>query len=298
MNWMETLRLTPGPLRRVPDFIQLMRLDRPIGIYLLLWPAMWAVWVASDGQPGYPHVFIFVAGVILTRSGGCIVNDYADRDFDGHVKRTQLRPLATGRINSREALALGLGIALLSFVLVLFTNLFTIALSVGALLIACTYPFMKRYTYFPQVVLGAAFAWSIPMAFAAIREELARETWLLYLATLLWTVAYDTYYAMVDREDDIKIGVKSTAILFGRGDLAIISLLQTLTLITLAVLGIDLKFSSWYYLGLAVAAMLFLWQGWHTRFRDRDACFNAFLHNHWVGAAVFAGIFLHYTLGE
>lgn len=298
MNWMDSLRLTAGPLHRLPDFIQLMRLDRPIGIYLLMWPALWAVWIASDGQPDYKHLFIFVTGVILTRSGGCIINDYADRNFDGQVKRTQFRPLATGRISSREALSLGAAIALICFVLVLFTNLFTIALSVGALLIACTYPFMKRYTHLPQVVLGAAFAWSIPMAFAAIREELPRETWLLYAATLLWTVAYDTYYAMVDRDDDVKIGVKSTAILFGRHDLQIIALLQGLTLVTLALLGIDLKFSFWYFLGLAGAATLFGWEAWQTRTRDRDACFRAFLHNHWVGAAVFVGLFLHYTLGD
>lgn len=297
MNWMDSLRLTSGPLHRVPDFIQLMRLDRPIGIYLLMWPTLWAVWIASDGLPSYKHLFIFVMGVILTRSGGCIINDYADREFDGQVKRTQFRPLATGRISSTEALMLGAAIALISFVLVLFTNLFTILLSVGALLIACTYPFMKRYTHLPQVVLGAAFAWAIPMAFAAIREELPRETWMLYAATLLWTVAYDTYYAMVDRDDDVNIGVKSTAILFGRWDLRIIALLQGLTLITLIVLGLDLKFSFWYYAGLGVAAGLFVWQARHARLREREACFQAFLHNHWVGAAIFAGIFLHYSLG-
>ncbi len=297
MNWMESLRLTSGPLHRLPDFIQLMRLDRPIGIYLLMWPALWAVWIASDGLPSYKHLFIFVTGVILTRSGGCIINDYADRHFDGQVKRTQFRPLATGRISSQEALLLGAAIALISFVLVLFTNLFTILLSVGALAIACTYPFMKRYTHLPQVVLGAAFAWSIPMAFAAIREELPRETWMLYAATLLWTVAYDTYYAMVDRDDDVNIGVKSTAILFGRYDLLIIGILQVLTLVTLIVVGVDLHFSGWYYAGLTVAAGLFAWEAWHTRTRDRDACFKAFLHNHWVGAAIFAGILLHYTLG-
>lgn len=296
MNWMESLRLSQGPLHRLPDFIQLMRLDRPIGIYLLMWPTLWAVWIASDGQPSYKHLFIFISGVILTRSGGCIINDYADRDFDGKVKRTQFRPLATGRISSKEALTLGAVIALLSFVLVLFTNLTTILWSVGALAIACTYPFMKRYTHLPQVVLGAAFAWSVPMAFAAIREELPRETWMLYAATVFWTVAYDTYYAMVDRDDDVKIGVKSTAILFGRYDLTIIKMLQALTLVTLTLIGLDLKFSGWYYAGLIIAAALFGWEAWQARTRDRDACFRAFLHNHWVGAAIFAGLFLHYTL--
>lgn len=296
MNWMDSLRLTPGPMQRLPDFIQLMRLDRPIGIYLLLWPTLWAVWIASDGNPSYKHLFIFITGVILTRSGGCIVNDYADRNIDSHVQRTQHRPLASGRITSKEALILGLTIAMLSFLLVLFTNLYTIALSVGALLIACTYPFMKRYTHFPQAVLGAAFAWAIPMAFAAIREEVPREAWYLYLATVLWTIAYDTVYAMVDREDDLKIGVKSTAILFGELDRAMIGVLQVLTLTTLLLLGLDLKFSAVYYLSLAVAAALFVWQAWQTRYRDRDACFDAFQHNHWVGATIFAGLFLHYSL--
>lgn len=282
--------------QRLPDFIALTRLNRPIGILLLMWPTLWAVWIAADGMPSLRILFVFVAGVILTRSAGCIVNDFADRNLDGHVERTQARPLATGRIRSREALALAAVIGLLCFALVLLTNLYTIALSVVALFLACLYPFMKRYTYFPQFVLGAAFAWSIPMAFAATQEQIPAYSWLIYLATLLWTMAYDTLYAMVDRDDDLKVGIRSTAILFGDADLLMIGLLEALTLLALLFLGTQLDMSHWYYLGLLVACLLWSWQHWQTRHRDRDACFRAFLHNHWVGAAIFVGIFLHYTL--
>lgn len=282
--------------QRLPDFIALMRLDRPIGILLLMWPTLWAVWIAADGMPSLRILFVFITGVILTRSAGCIVNDFADRNLDGHVERTRARPLATGRITSREALALAAVMGVLCFCLVLLTNLYTIALSVIALLLACLYPFMKRYTYFPQFVLGAAFAWSIPMAFAATRESIPAYSWLIYLATLLWTMAYDTLYAMVDREDDLKVGIRSTAILFGDADLLMIGLLEAMTLLALVFLGTQLDMTLWYYLGLMAACLLWGWQHWQTRRRDRDACFRAFLHNHWVGAAIFVGIFLHYTL--
>lgn len=282
--------------QRLPDFIALMRLDRPIGIYLLLWPTLWAVWIAADGMPSFRILIIFILGVVLTRSAGCIVNDFADRNLDGHVERTQARPLATKRISSKEALLLAAAIGVICFALVLFTNLYTIALSVVALLLACTYPFMKRYTYFPQFVLGAAFAWSIPMAFAATREEIPAFSWLIYLATLLWTMAYDTLYAMVDRDDDLKVGIRSTAILFGEADLLMVGLLEALALLALIFLGTQLGMSLWYYLGLVMACVLWAWQHWQTRKRDRDACFRAFLHNHWVGAVIFLGIFLHYTL--
>ncbi|HVK99709.1 MAG TPA: 4-hydroxybenzoate octaprenyltransferase [Dongiaceae bacterium] len=296
MATFKELQLSNSPLRRLPDFIQLARLDRPIGIYLLLWPALWALWIAAEGKPDFKLIFIFVAGVVLTRTGGCIVNDYADREFDGQVRRTANRPLATGRISGKEALAFGAVIGLLSFVLVLFTNLFTIVLSVGGLLLACTYPYMKRHTYLPQLVLGAAFAWSIPMAFAAVRETVPAYAWLIYLATLCWTMAYDTLYAMVDRDDDLQAGIKSTAILFGDADLTMVGILNGLALFALWLLGSQLKFSNWYYAGLLVAVALWGWQLWQARNRDRDACFRAFLHNHWVGAAIFAGLFLHYSL--
>lgn len=296
MATLKELQLSNSPLRRLPDFIALGRLNRPIGIYLLLWPTLWALWIAAEGQPSYRLIFIFVMGVILTRTGGCIVNDYADRNFDGQVQRTANRPLATGRISGKEALAVAAVIGLLAFVLVLFTNTFTIALSVGGLVLACTYPYMKRHTYLPQAVLGAAFAWAIPMAFGAVSETVPLHAWLIYLATVSWTMAYDTLYAMVDRDDDLQAGIKSTAILFGEADLMMVGILNGLALLALILLGNKLDFSFWYYAGLVLAVALWAWQLWQCRSRERDACFSAFLHNHWVGAAVFAGIFLHYSL--
>ncbi|RLT95066.1 4-hydroxybenzoate octaprenyltransferase [Ketobacter sp.] len=296
MATLKELQLSNSRLRRLPDFIALGRLDRPIGIYLLLWPTLWALWVAAEGNPSFQLIFIFMAGVFLTRTGGCIINDYADRDFDGHVTRTASRPLATGRISGKEALAVAAVIGALAFTLVLFTNTFTILLSVGGLLLACTYPYMKRHTYLPQLVLGAAFAWAVPMAFAAVSETVPEHAWLIYLATVAWTMAYDTLYAMVDREDDLKAGIKSTAILFGDLDLTMVGVLNGTALLALVLLGSRLDFSLWYYAGLLAAVLLWTWQLWQSRQRDRDACFRAFLHNHWVGAVIFAGIFLHYSL--
>ncbi len=293
---LEELSLSNSSWRRLPDFIALMRLDRPIGIYLLLWPTLWAVWIASDGLPSLKLILIFMGGVVLMRSGGCVINDFADRNFDGHVARTANRPLATGRISSKEALVLAAVIALLAFCLVLMTNLFTILLSFAGLALAFCYPFMKRYTYFPQVFLGAAFAWAIPMAFGAAGESVPTYAWLIYLATLLWTMAYDTLYAMADREDDLKVGIKSTAVLFGEADLLMIGLLEGCTLLALILLGDKLDFSFWYYLGLTAAVCLWAWQLWQARTREAMTCFKCFLHNHWVGAAIFAGIFLHYNL--
>lgn len=290
------LSISNSPWRRLPDFIALMRLDRPIGIYLLMWPTLWALWIASEGLPSLKLIAIFVGGVIITRTGGCVINDFADRNFDGHVARTHNRPLATGRISSKEALLLAAVLGLLAFVLVLFTNLTTILMSIGGLLLACCYPFMKRYTYFPQVFLGAAFAWAIPMAFTATQESVPDYAWLIYIATLIWTVAYDTLYAMADREDDLKVGIKSTAVLFGEADLLMVGLLDSLALLALILLGNKLDFSFWYYLGLCGAVALWAWQLWSVQDRDPQKCFKAFLHNHWVGASVFAGIFLHYNL--
>lgn len=292
----DELRMSNSPWRRLPDFIQLMRLDRPIGIYLLLWPTLWALWIASEGLPSFKLLLIFIGGVFLTRAGGCVINDFADRNFDGQVARTENRPLATGRVSSKEALTLAAILGLLAFVLVLFTNQFTIILSFGGLVLACAYPFMKRYTYFPQAILGAAFAWAIPMSFAAATESVPMHAWLIYLATLLWTMAYDTYYAMVDREDDLKVGIKSTAVLFGEADLLMIGMLNSFALLALIFLGNKLQFSHWYYLGLATATALWAWQLWQAKEREPEKCFKAFLHNHWVGACIFAGIFLHYNL--
>ncbi|MNF37824.1 4-hydroxybenzoate octaprenyltransferase [compost metagenome] len=281
---------------RAMDFIQLTRLDKPIGIYLLLWPTLWALWIAGEGQPSLKNLLIFILGVNLMRAAGCVINDYADRNIDGHVGRTQARPLASGRVTAREALVFFAVLVAISFVLVLFTNATTIWLSFGGLALAACYPFMKRYTFYPQVVLGAAFSWGMPMAFTAETGELPAAAWLLYIANLLWTVAYDTYYAMTDREDDLKIGVKSTAILFGDADRVIILSLQGLALLCLLLAGNRFELGLYFHLGLVVAAACFAWEYYSTRTRDPQACFKAFLHNHWAGLAIFAGIVADYAL--
>ena len=271
---------------------QLARMDKPIGTLLLLWPTLWALWLASAGQPDWWALLVFTLGVFLMRSAGCVINDYADRHVDGHVKRTAQRPLPAGRLTTRQALLFFAALVGLSFLLVLTLNRFTIVLSLVGLLLAVLYPFMKRVTHLPQLVLGLAFSWSIPMAWAAVTGDLAWSTWLLFMANATWTVAYDTYYAMVDRDDDVRIGVKSTAILFGRYDLRIIALLQLVTLLLLLWVG-WLQALPWpFYGSLLVAAGLFAQQGWSARGRDRDACFRAFLANNWVGAVIFLGIFL------
>ena len=285
-------RLNP----RAWDFIQLTRMDKPIGIYLLLWPTLWALWVAAKGVPSLSNLLIFVLGVILTRAGGCVINDFADRKVDGHVKRTEQRPLVSGKISSKEALVFFALLMGVSFLLVLCTNTPTILLSFGGLALAATYPFMKRYTYYPQVVLGAAFSWGMPMAFTAETGSVPAAAWLLYIANLLWTVGYDTYYATTDREDDLKVGVKSTAILFGDADRVIILTLQCLALGCLLLAGSHFELGGWFHLGLLAAAACFVWEFWYTRNRDPQRCFKAFLHNHWAGLAIFIGIVLNYAL--
>jgi 4-hydroxybenzoate polyprenyltransferase len=289
---MDRSLMRPKGLARVPDFLQLMRLDRPIGTWLLMWPTLWALWVAAEGLPGRDVLLIFVAGVYLMRAAGCVVNDYADRHFDGHVKRTRNRPLATGRISEGEAQALFLILVMAAFVLVWFTNLFTVMLSLVGVVLAFIYPFMKRYTHLPQLFLGAAFSWAIPMAFGAVLGHVPFEAWLLFLANVAWTVAYDTQYAMVDRDDDLKIGIKSTAVLFGRADRLMIGLLQGLTLLLLAWAGARLALGGFFWLGLAAMAATFVFQHWLIRTRERDPCFRAFLNNYWSGLLVFAGIAL------
>ena len=281
---------------RAGAFIALMRLDKPIGIYLLLWPTLWALWIAGKGAPSLANIAIFVVGVILMRSAGCVINDFADRKIDGHVARTRQRPLSSGKIQSREAILLFCLLVASSFVLVLLTNANTVWLSFGGLALAACYPFMKRYTYYPQVVLGAAFSWGMPMAFMAETGELPATLWLLYMANLLWTVAYDTYYAMTDRADDLKIGVKSTAILFGDADRVIIATLQGMALLCLLLAGQRFELGLYYNLGLLVAAACFAWEFHLTRRREPQACFQAFLHNHWAGLAIFVGIVLDYAL--
>lgn len=271
-------------------YIDLTRLNRPIGIYLLLWPTLCGLWLAAGGLPKPEHIVIFTLGVVLMRSAGCAINDYADRHFDGHVQRTRGRPLATGQLSARQALGAAAMLALASFGLVLLTNPLTVALSLVAILLAGSYPFMKRHTHWPQAVLGAAFAWGIPMAFTAARGEIPGGAWLLFAGVVVWTVVYDTYYAMVDRDDDLRIGVKSTAVLFGRHDRLVLGSLQLLTLALWAGVGVTFGLGGVYWLALLICAGLFLRQQWQTRHRDRDACFRAFLQNHWVGLALWLGI--------
>lgn len=285
------------PLKqKLQAYVHLMRADRPIGTYLLLWPTLWALWIASEGLPALDLLLIFCLGVFLTRSAGCVINDFADRHIDGHVKRTLNRPLPSGRVREREAIYLFCGLMLVSFLLVLLTNAMTILMSFGGLALAFIYPFMKRYTHLPQLVLGAAFGWAIPMAFTATQEALPLTAWLLYLAKLIWTVAYDTQYAMVDRDDDLKIGVKSTAVLFGRHDRLIIALLQLATLVVMLWVGQIEQLGLWYWLGLAGAATLFVYQQWLIRARERMPCFRAFLNNHYAELLVLLGLILEYAL--
>lgn len=284
--------MTPSPLARLPDFLRLTRLDRPIGTWLLMWPTLVALWLAADGLPSRHNLIVFVAGVYVMRAAGCVVNDYADRHFDAHVKRTHDRPLATGRISEREALTLFVVLLAAAFALVCFTNPFTIVLSLGGALLAASYPFMKRYTNFPQVVLGAAFGWSIPMAFGAEQGQVPAVAWWLFFANVLWTLVYDTWYAMVDRDDDLKIGIKSTAVLFGRMDLIIQGALQLMTLLLLAVVGQSAGLGAFYWAALATIALIFIHQQRLCRTRSREGCFQAFRNNHWVGIVLFAGVAL------
>jgi 4-hydroxybenzoate polyprenyltransferase len=275
-------------------YAELIRFDKPIGVYLLLWPTLWALAIAGEGAPDLWILLVFVVGVFLMRSAGCAINDYADRDIDRHVARTKDRPLPSGRISEKEALLVFIVLGLLAFLLVLSLNQFTIWLSIGGLLLAASYPFMKRLHYLPQVHLGAAFGWAVPMAFAAQTGSLPKQAWLLYVATLVWTVAYDTMYSMVDREDDLKIGIKSTAILFGEYDRAIIGLFQGLFILTLWLTGRELGFSAIYFYALGLAILFLAYEQFLIVYRVPENCFRAFLHNHWVGAIVFFGIMGHY----
>ncbi|WP_018984323.1 4-hydroxybenzoate octaprenyltransferase [Salinimonas chungwhensis] len=280
----------------ISAYIQLTRLDKPIGIYLLLWPTLWALIIAGQGVPALHIIAIFVAGVVLMRSAGCVINDYADRKVDGAVERTRQRPLVSGQATEKEALQLFGLLVSLSFVLVLFLNWQTIALSFVAVALAFCYPFMKRYTHMPQAVLGAAFGWAIPMAFMAVNETLPLVAWVLFAANVVWTVAYDSMYAMVDREDDLKVGIKSSAILFGRYDRLIIGILQLATLGLLTWVGMLINASWVVYLALLVCASLFAYQQVRIRHRDRQACFQSFLDNHYIGLAFSVGLLLHYLI--
>jgi 4-hydroxybenzoate polyprenyltransferase len=276
------------------EYGRLMRLDRPIGIWLLLWPTLWALWIGGRGRPSAQVFIIFVAGTVLMRSAGCAINDYADRSFDPRVERTKDRPLAAGRISTLEALVLFAVLSLAALVLALQLNKMTLLWALLGAFLAVSYPFVKRFLSVPQMYLGLAFGAGIPMAFAAQLERIPRAAWLLLLANVLWVTVYDTMYAMVDREDDIKIGVRSTAILFGDSDRHIIAVLQIMTLVSLYLAGRMIHMRNWYLAGLIAAACFFIYQLWLIRNRDREACFRAFLNNNYVGMAVFLGIAFEY----
>jgi 4-hydroxybenzoate polyprenyltransferase len=271
-------------------YLRLMRLDRPVGTLLLLWPTLAALWLAADGMPPWHLVLIFTLGTFLMRSAGCVVNDYADREWDRHVKRTAARPLTSGQLSVREALVAFAALSAAALTLLIFLNPLTRWLALGGFGIAVLYPFMKRWTYLPQVVLGAAFSWGLLMAYTAVLENLPREAWLLFLASLFWIVAYDTEYAMVDRDDDLRVGIKSTAILFGSADRLMIALLQGCALASLALFGALREFGTPYHLALCGMLSLFGWQHVLIRHRERDACFRAFLNNTWVGLTFFVGV--------
>ena len=283
-------------LQRPREYLLLMRLDRPIGALLLLWPTLWALWLSSDGSPDAFVCAVFIVGVFVMRSAGCVINDYADRHIDPHVERTRDRPLAAGRVQPREALTLFAVLMLIALALVLTLNPLTMMLAVIGAFLAALYPFMKRFTYLPQVHLGLAFSWAIPMAYSAQTETVPPIAWLLLMANLIWTVAYDTIYAMVDREDDLKVGVKSTAILFGELDRVFIAGMQLSVVVVLLLIAQQSALGWPFVLGLVLASALFIYQQWLIRQRQRAACFKAFLNNNWVGAVIFIGIVAHYWL--
>lgn len=281
---------------RIKQYWLLARFDRPIGILILLWPALWALWVSSDGRPDFLVLIVICLGVVLMRAAGCVINDYADRDFDPHVERTRQRPIAAGKVSPKEALIVFVVLCLCAFGLVLMLNIYTIMLSFIAAFLAASYPFMKRYTHLPQAYLGIAFGWAVPMTFSAQSNSIPAVAWEMYLAVVLWALVYDTMYAMVDKEDDLKIGVKSTAILFGAYDRHIMAVLQIIILGLLIAVG-QMKQLSWaYYGGLLVAAGLSVYQQKLIFHREKALCFKAFLNNNWFGMAVFAGLAMDYLI--
>lgn len=286
------IRNAPALRRRLQEYVLLMRLDRPVGILLLLWPVLWALWLAAEGAPSIKILLIFILGTVLTRSAGCIINDFADRDIDPHVERTRDRPLAARRVSPYEALILCAALLLCAFSLVLLLDQQTAALAVIAAGLLLSYPFLKRFFPAPQLYLGIAFGWGVPMAFMAVRGEVPSLGWLIFAVTVLWALIYDTYYAMVDRDDDRKLGIHSTALLFGRGDLAVISSLQLLMIAGLWKMGEMADLGMIYQAAVLVAALLFHRHLWWARTRERGACFKAFLGNQTIGLVIFAGIAL------
>jgi len=283
-------------MNKISAYIALTRLNRPVGIYLVLWPALWALWIASEGVPSLNLLIVFTLGAIFMRSAGCIINDYADRNFDGLVDRTKLRPLATGLISSKEALTLFACLCLISFLLVLTLNSLTIWLSIGAVVLAILYPFMKRHTHWPQAFLGAAFAWAIPMGFAAVLNDIPWQLWPLFAATLVWSLIYDTAYAVGDMADDLKIGVKSTAILFGEKLVLWIGFFQALMLLLLFWVGYLFNLGGIYIFCLMIVAAWFMYDLWRLNSRDSKVAFRVFLQNHWIGFMILCAIALDYEM--
>lgn len=281
-------------MHKLNAYFRLMRLDKPIGILLLLWPTLWALWLASNGWPDNRLLFIFIVGTVLMRSAGCVMNDVADRHFDGHVARTDKRPLVAGEVSVKEALLLATLLSLVAFGLVLTLNALTIALSFAALFLAASYPFTKRFFALPQAYLGIAFGFGIPMAFAAVQGWVPQQAWLMLVANIAWSLAYDTEYAMVDRPDDLKIGIRSSAITFGKYDVALIMFFYALMLALMAYVGALMQLAWIYYVGLVLAGLLILYHFILIKNREPAKSFKAFLHNNWVGAAIFAGIFINF----
>lgn len=297
INYLKTLNDSPGyrhAMERLEQYAYLVRLDRPIGIYLLLWPTLWALWIAAKGWPDWLVLFVFVSGVFLMRSAGCAINDFADRKIDPHVERTKDRPLAAGRVTARETLLVFASLSITAFLLVLLMNTLTIYMSFVGIALAASYPFAKRFHYMPQIHLGAAFGWAAPMAFTAQANEITPVTWLIFMATVLWATAYDTMYAMADREDDLKIGVKSTAILFGEADKLMVALLQVMLLLDLYFIGRQSELGLFYNISLIIAAGFAGYQQYLIKDRKPELCFKAFLNNNWFGMVVFIGVFVDY----
>jgi 4-hydroxybenzoate polyprenyltransferase len=280
--------------QRLKLYAQLMRLDKPIGILLLLWPTLWSLWFAAEGKPAWPLIAIFTLGTVLMRSAGCVMNDYADRDFDPHVARTKNRPLAAQTVSTKEALLLAGGLSLLSFMLILSLNLLTLVLSVAALFLAASYPFTKRFFAIPQAYLGIAFGFGIPMTYAAQTGSVPAIAWLLLLGNIFWAIAYDTEYAMVDREDDIKIGIKTSALTFGKFDVTAVMLCYTAFLGIMVFAGIQYQRGLFYFAGIVLAAAIALYHYQLIKQREPSQCFKAFLHNNWLGASIFYGLALDY----
>ena len=282
-------------LAQLHNYVRLMRLDKPIGIWLLLWPTLWALWLAGEGHPNAGVFVIFVLGVVIMRSAGCVLNDYADRHIDPYVERTRMRPIASGAVSPMEALTLFVALSLIAIGLATLLNRPAQMLALVGALLTIVYPFIKRVISIPQFVLGAAFGWAVPMAFAAQTGAASQLGWLVFGSALIWATVYDTFYAMVDRDDDIKVGVKSTAILFGDADLFVIGGLQALMLVSLLFVGQMAELGYWYYASVGLAGLLMAYHQWLARGRTRDGCFKAFLNNHYIGMIIFIGIVLHYT---